>query len=49
MEVSLKVICERLLLRLHSFLSEVMEDSEETLIFPSWSFSVGLACFRKRL
>lgn len=36
-------------LRLHSFLRDVIEDSEETLILPSCNVSVGLACFRKRL
>ena len=36
-------------LRLHSFLSVVMEDNEDTLILPSWRVSTGLACIRKRL
>lgn len=35
--------------RLQSFLSEVMEEREETLILPPWRLSTGLACFRKRL
>lgn len=35
--------------RLHSFFSDVMEDREDTLIFPPCSASTGLACFRKRL
>lgn len=36
-------------IRLHSFLSDVMDDRVETLIFPSCSVSRGLACLRKHL
>lgn len=35
--------------RLHSFLSEVMDDRVEMLILPSCMVSRGLACFRKHL